>query len=304
VQAGDRPFLGRRDRIEAIDRPERWHPFSHDTTTLRDQDFEILTDCFDLRVRAPRGCHVAFGPSGEAAGLAIGYVRGLREVRRTAVRVATETVLAEADRERLPVIVLEALLRIVPPPGDEIMLDEVVELILRLRDGTGLPIRWVTTSDALSWVGPLLALRQNGFQTGELSADDRQPSYAALKSAIYDRRLETYHYGPLVEQLNALEWDDTGRVRHAGSTRSTRGSGSGREMADAAAGVVHLLVRRRDSWTAAMEMVDDERPSLGPRPSIPRPTFDRKTPDQVATKSHIRQPGRIRVRSEEWEPWW
>jgi len=100
--------------------------------------------------------------------------------------------------ERSPAIVLEALLRIVPKEGDEIVLGELVELVLRLRDEAGVPIKWVT-AESFRWMGPLLPLRQRGCQTDEISPDDPQP-YNALKSAIYDGLLETYHY-PIFSHL-------------------------------------------------------------------------------------------------------
>ena len=71
-----------------------------------------------------------------------------------------------------------------------------------------------------------------------------QRAYEELKAAIYDRRVETYEYPPLVEDLTTLALEET----HAGIAPAA-GNGSPvppRPLAEAVAGVVHGLVRQEE----------------------------------------------------------
>jgi len=293
-----RRFFVRQDRIAEIARSGRHHPFSREETNLRD-GCRILAKRLDLGVRAHRACHLTLAPGGEAAALAVGYVKGLVGVRRTNIQVVDAASIAgerdfEDRVERLPVIVLEALLRIVPEKGDEIVVEEVTELVLRLRDGTGLPILWVTTFGAPPWLGPTRRLRERGVITGEVSPDDLRP-YQAMKSAIYEGRLEGYDFPPFVEQLKALEdGGDRSGVPRCGSGRQ------GREVVDAAAGLIHTLMNRRESWVDAEAGGVLRRRSLGPRPSSGS-TLWKYDPNEDDDEIK-RQPGRINISRSYYRP--
>src|SRR5207253_3608086 len=88
-----------------------------------------------LAVAASRAAHLALAADRQAAALAVGYVRGLRPVRRTTVTVANagngRPVDGHAedadDADGAPVFVIEAMLRLVAAAGDEVTLEEIVE---------------------------------------------------------------------------------------------------------------------------------------------------------------------------------
>src|SRR5439155_19161126 len=143
------PFIRRPAMLAAMVRPGRRHPFSALETTLRD-GLTILPDAFDRGATAPRAVHLARAADQRAAALAVGYVRGLTPVRRTTLAVAgagsgrpvdEQAADAADDVDVAPVFIIEAMLRVVAPAGDEVTLEELVELVGQLRDG-GVPIVW------------------------------------------------------------------------------------------------------------------------------------------------------------------
>lgn len=285
------PFLVRRDAIMGIIDSSRSHPFSLIESTLRD-GLRILRNNLDLDVNAPRGAHLDLGIRHDACGLVIGYVSGMRRVERT----PTEVELGEevdggieheykADKgsgkwfEMLPVIVIEAMLRIVPPPGDEIMLEDVIKLILKLRYEIGLPIKWVT-GDTYQSFAVLQMLKERGIRTGVQSVDKTDAPYNELKSAIYDGRLVAYDYPPLIDELVSLErHENPGRgkpkIDHPDTMMTMGGErvrGS-KDLADGLAGMVYLLTRRRETWDVADTGTGLERRPTIDRVSMPRPSI-------------------------------
>jgi hypothetical protein len=185
------------------------------------------------------------------------------EIERTAVDVA----IADAERrpievreiddrriyvERLPVFVIEAMLRIISPPGDEVILADVGELVIRLRDEIMIPIQWVS-ADSFQSVATLQNLRLRGFKTGIVSVE-KDTAYGDLKQAIYDRRLKTYRYVPWMQEIVALERDEkTGKIDHPEWTVDANGRRipGTKDVADATAGVIHVLAHRSETWTNA-----------------------------------------------------
>src|SRR5262249_14917270 len=139
-------------------------------------------------------------------------------------------------------------------------MDDVVDLVVQLRDEIGVPIRWVTATRFGS-LSALQALRMRGMLTGEVSVDTDPRPYEELKSALYDGRIETYAYVHFSQQLARVDVDGrTGGVRGPVTLFDLQreGGGGAKEVADAVAGLVHLLARRGDSW------------QLRPRPDPPR----------------------------------
>src|SRR5262245_37951079 len=220
------------------------HPFTMQESTLRD-GIQVLAHRLHRRCRSPRACHIDFGQKIDATGLAIGYVVGERIVTRTSVATSGVTGVEVVDRaqtviDKVPEYRIEAMLRIVPPPNDEIMFEEVVELLCAIRDQVGVPVLWVTT-DAFPGPMPLQMLRARGFRTGVQSVDVDPIPYRELKSALYDERIKFYDYPPVIDELIALEFNEkTGRVDHPPWMMGNDGRRvAGRnDVADAMAGVI------------------------------------------------------------------
>src|SRR5439155_25947559 len=89
-------------------------------------------------------------------------------------------------------------------------------------------------------------LRSRGFVTGTLSAEAMQRAYEELKAGIYDGRVEAYEYPPLLEELATLPLEEA----EAGVAQPTHAEkpAAHRPVAEAAAGVAHVLARREESW--------------------------------------------------------
>ena len=134
---------------------------------------------FDRNVDAPRALHLALASDRQTAALAVGYVRGLKPTRRTRVMGAADGDGTElgwdmggmAGESRAPVIVVEAMLKVVAAPGDEVTLEELAELALQLRDDVGLPVRWVT-AERFTSVAAQQLLWGRGIATGEVAVAD------------------------------------------------------------------------------------------------------------------------------------
>jgi hypothetical protein len=187
----------------------------------------------------PRFVHVDLGLSRDAAGIACGFVREF---------VTTST------GERAPVIILDFVLRVLPPPNAEIEFAGVRRLLSRLRD-EGLPIRWVTF-DLFQSADSRQILAQHGFTTGYQSIDRVQSGnagpYDVLKTALYDQRIEAPNHRVALRELLSLEQDArTGRIDH-----TPHGS---KDCGDAIAGVVYGLARRREVYALMREPVVQHR---------------------------------------------
>jgi len=79
--------------------------------------------------------------------------------------------------------------------------------------------------------------------TGEVSMDRTTIPYNDFKNTLYEERLATYHHPVLVSEVADLEYNpSTGKVDHP--------PGGSKDLADAAAGSIHVLTRRRDVWAA------------------------------------------------------
>jgi hypothetical protein len=242
------PFLRRTEQLAAVMRGDRIHPFSPAEPATLD-DIEINRAAFDGDTDAPRAVHFVISSAGDAAGLAIGYAKRLRQtvsgfLNESHIVTYGDMLTPPVCRDMAPSIVVEGVLRVVAPPGDEITAEDLVGLIVRLHDEAPVPIRWVTMDRPPS-LAALRRLRECHIQTGERSVEGEPAMYQELKSAIYERRIAMYDYPPLVAQLTTMTADD---VRP--SPLSAAHSARGREAADALAGLVHLLVHRRESWPA------------------------------------------------------
>jgi len=254
------PFFPRRESVREAVTAQFAHPFSHEETTLQD-GLGILQDRLHLQVPAPRAVHLDLSVKHDCTGLALVYVSGVKRVGRTAMQVAEaesagRTVQVEelaGGRRRyyedLPCYVVEAMLRIKAPPGDEIQLTAVVDLVLRLKR-LGVPIQFAS-ADSFQSTAPLQMLLAAGIATGVVSVDKTTGAYFDLKSAVNDGRITYYDYPPFLSEVLALEYHArTGKVDHPNWCRDVLGRrvrGS-KDVSDAVAGAVNVLGRHAEAW--------------------------------------------------------
>ena len=214
------PFIPRREKIqEAID--ERKHPFS---TLVYDravggqfqwgmlvQDFkerefgvEIVKKRPIINPRALRHIHIDPALRGDSAGFCMAHVAGWKDVERNSEDGSRYT-------ERAPVYVVDVLLKIVPPPGGEIVLGDIRRLIYELSSH-GYTITSVTL-DQFQSADMLQQLSQRGYNAQLQSVDITPDPYENLKTALYENRLRYYNYPPLIQELQTLEDNRSGRRR-------------------------------------------------------------------------------------------
>lgn len=236
------PYIQRRDKIEECIHTDRGHPYSTESWDPSQpgyfnwpamvsqqvvRDYDSFTPVLRpiLNPHAPRHIHVDPSLTGDCTGLCMAHVGGWTEVERRA---------HDGGRyyERAPLIVIDFVLRIIPPIGDEILFGDVRRLIYQLSEH-GYMITKVTMDSWQSAEG-IQKLSQKGYDSEVLSIDRTMAPYEALKSSIYENRLNMYPYAPLLRELRELEHDRVKRkVDHP-----ARGS---KDCSDALAGVVWTL---------------------------------------------------------------
>jgi hypothetical protein len=237
------PYIQRREKIEECVNHARKHPFSMESwdpsqagrflwenMVRRDVDRD-LGDGFSavsrpiLNPHAPRHIHIDPSLTGDCTGFCMAHVGGW-------VHVTKRGDDGQQYSERAPVIVVDVILRIVPPTGDEIQLGDLRRIIYQMSQ-RGYMITKVTM-DSWQSAEAIQKLQQKGFNAEVLSIDRTLAPYETLKSAIYERRVDYYLYPPLVRELRELEHDRVKRkIDHP-----ARGS---KDCADALAGVVFTL---------------------------------------------------------------
>lgn len=233
-----------RDRQSVFDaiHPEMVHPFSRDVVSVDYQDDDRIDSFFRIdkvcrvdasvhkpRINplAPRFAHVDIGLTEDSLGLALGHPAGT--VRNQ--RVNDDGTVSEISS---PVIIMDVLLRIVPPPGSEIDLSKVRSFLLYLSKLYNIV---KVSFDRFQSADSIQIMSKLGFDCGHLSVDKDDEAYLAVRSGLFDRRIIYYRYEPLLDELLDLERDAKERkVDHP--LRSSKGGKGSKDVADAFAGVV------------------------------------------------------------------
>lgn len=176
-----------------------------------------------------RACHIDIGVTNDALGVAIGHTSGTVDV----------------NGEQKPLIFIDMVYRIVAPPGGQIELSMVRQLLYRLRDDLNFRFRMVTL-DSYQSTDMMQQLRRAHFKSDLLSVDKSIVPYYDLREALYENRLalptvlsRLRPSDPPVDVLRKelVELQDLGlKIDHP-----PNGS---KDLADAVAGVCHMLMSR------------------------------------------------------------
>lgn len=239
-------FIQRTEKIqEAVD-PQRSHPADRQTWQYGEPlvihwhklakaavrrlpgGFEEETWTPLRNPRALRYVHIDTSLSGDATGICMGHIaRWVEVVRRT----------PEGDHytDLAPFFVIDLVLQVRPPPGEQIQLADIRAVVYDLQ-AHGFSLIGFST-DSYQSADTLQAMRRRGVASEILSVDATMVPYEALRSAIYERRIELYPHAPLLFELKALEHDRLrGKVDH-----SVAGS---KDCADSVSGVVAGLIKK------------------------------------------------------------
>lgn len=244
------PFIALPDRILACQ--DHWHARFGDDPRVGDEPTWP-------KLRMPRATDgikrvvhldLAVSGQGDALGLAMGHVAGIVDV----------------DGEEKPLIVFDLLMRIHAPSGGEIILGDVRRIIYRLARDLGYPIKLVT-ADGFSSVDTLQQMRKAKINADYLSVDKTKQPYEDLREAIYDERVLFPKYLSRIregdtEPIN-IAYRELSQISDVGMKIDHPTPGS-KDVADAMAGVVHLL----------MTQIQYRRGAL----HVPHPAPDREAP--------------------------
>lgn len=216
----DRESINRSFRTDYVSFTREWVDFEETQLGI------VKTQLY--KPHLPRFFHSDLAITGDSAGFAIGTVIGFKQCSTVA-----------GVKEMLPIIHIDALLRIDPPVGGEIKLYKVRDIVHALRS-VGLNIRW-GTFDQFQSRDSMQLLRQAGLAVGYQSVDVGTAPYDFVKNALYDGRLSLPEHSPLQLELVSLEKDTKkNKIDHP--------PGGSKDVADALAGVVYGLTMRREIW--------------------------------------------------------
>lgn len=193
-----------------------------------------------LNPNAPRHVHIDPSLSGDSTGLCCGHISHHVEVIRKKGQGSDEHV-----KEMAPVYVVDFILRIVPPVGDEIQTKSVRKLIYELS-AHGFHIKLTTTD---SFLAPAYSqpLQDKGYRCDTVSVDTSLVPYENVKTALYENRIKCYEYKPLEYELAHLEYDrDRNKVDHAPD--------NGKDVSDALAGCLYTLSTIKNVQPIAPEL--------------------------------------------------
>lgn len=171
-------------------------------------------DVYCLTVDGAHNFVVVFGEERFSSGIVIhnstGFVMG--RISRW-VEVVRRDGEGHAYTDTAPYYVIEAMLCIRPPSGDQIYMPDLRRLVYELQ-AHGFPIHGFS-SDSFQYVEMHQQIRRHGIHTELISMDRTIDPFEELKSAIYEKRIEFYEYTPLLQELRSLEYDRVkGKIDH------------------------------------------------------------------------------------------
>lgn len=165
--------------------------------------------------------------SADALGIAMGHV----------------SKLVDLNGDIKPYVVIDFLMRIKAQTGSQIMLEDVRNYIYELRDSRGFKIRQVTV-DGTNSVDMMQTLIKRRIPADYLSVDRTKAPYEDLREIIYERRIEFPAYVTMLapgsaEQVVIAEREL--RQLNDNGKKVDHPVGGSKDVADALAGVVHVL---------------------------------------------------------------
>lgn len=250
-------FISLIDRVEEC--VERWnerHKSPDGTLSGSPVKPETSRAVFEPWFRAngdprKRHCHldIAYSAEGDAAGFAMGYVDSVIEI----------------EGEKKPHIVIDCLVRVKAPAGNEILLSDLRRIIYDLKEERGFRI-YSVSMDGFQSTDTMQQLRKKRYRSDYLSIDKSTLPYEDLRDAIYERRLDFPPYETYLKKgdgdLIQIAVKEITELQYANKKVDHPADGS-KDVADAMAGVVSTLMGDRTYrkgvglGTGAIEDLDD-----------------------------------------------
>lgn len=209
--------------------PDLGSPVTPDVVRPIIEDWLVATDS----LKRVLTLDIATAGGGDAAGIAMAHISHLVE--------------DDATDEEKPYIVVDALLRVAVPPGQEILISDLRRYIYQLKDERGFRIGTVSM-DGHQSTDTRQQLRKRKIKAQYLSMDKSKLPYYDLRDAIYEDRIEWPPYYTYVKK------GDTDKVLilhkelmelEEGDRKIDHPANGSKDLADAVAGVVHTLMGDR-----------------------------------------------------------
>lgn len=251
------PFLQRPDALyECIDET-RSHPMVLEWCPTDDPqiDWDSLVRKYDQRDASgviieqqwgpivnpdiPRHVHIDTSLNKDATGVAIihQYDWATRTKRHPG---------GDLYEEEAPVYYVDLMLRVVPPPGEDIIMADVRSLLYSFMD-KGYHFAHLSTDQYQSVEMRQHFEEQRGVETSLQSVDKTMDPYLELRSAIYEGRILFYHYPPFLREISRVVHDKVkGKIEHI-ETES-------KDICDAVAGAVFTIMDLGDTQPIPMRL--------------------------------------------------
>lgn len=184
---------------------------------------------------AARYVHIDVALVGDCAGLTIAHIAGHTEVTRRDAG-------GESYAEVAPVIETDLMLRIFPPPGDEIFLGDIRGIVYEFQRH-GFIVSYASM-DSWQSADTRQQFKARGIESEVLSVDKTVVPYETMKTALYENRLRLQNHKAVQKELRALQkvQKTKGIIPKFMIDHPARGS---KDIADGVAGATHSLMTRQ-----------------------------------------------------------
>jgi hypothetical protein len=205
---------------------------------------------------AKRHIHLDPALTGDGFGFCMSHIAGLAPVKRSQDQGEMT--------EYLPIYVVDFILRIKGEPGEEVLFRKVRQLIYEFS-AHGFHIARITT-DKFQSRDTIQALQAQGYRAEILSVDESKEPYWNLRRSIYDKRIKSYYYEFLWEELRKLE-EGPQKIDHPATPDASK------DCADALCGCIYSLFEEATYSEPVLpmkgEFVEDEKEEPHDFPDIP-----------------------------------
>jgi hypothetical protein len=176
-----------------------------------------------------RHVHIDTSLNHDCTGLCISHIDGYTKVQRRDGE-------GHPFLEDAPCLYVDFMLRIVPPPGEDIIMADIRTMLYSFLDH-GFQFGLVTTDGYQSVEMRQYIEAQRGIETALQSVDRTEDPYFQLRSAIYEKRVSYYEYEPFLYEIQRLIHDKVkGKIDHP--------EGGSKDVTDSVAGASFTLVDR------------------------------------------------------------
>jgi len=202
-----------------------------------------------------RYVHIDPALTGDSAGLTIGHIAGWTEVVR-------KDAYGEEYNELAPRMEADLVLRVIPPPGDEIMLADLRGIVYQFM-GHGFMVSY-SSLDQFQSADTIQQFNKHGIEAEVVSIDRTTEPYDTLKAAIYEGRFRMAPNPIALQEFRYLQRVPKrgGKVKIDHPKRNPDGTPGSKDVADSIAGVVYSLSKKAPGRPVDMVSSSRESPDM------------------------------------------